>query len=110
MDYFDILMAKKLGGGGESTQPANAEEIKAGEVNTKMITPGNQHQSVFYGLAKAAGDATQSASSNPTGTYTGNAVQKIREMLGIVVIEESDYESLVTPDANTIYLITEDSV
>ncbi len=28
----------------------------------------------------------------------------------IVVIEESDYESLVTPDENTIYLITEDSV
>ena len=39
--------------------------------------------SVFYGLAKAAGDSTQSASSNVVGIYTDNAKGAIQNMLGI---------------------------
>jgi len=38
--------------------------------------------SVFYGLAAAAGDSTQSASDNAVGTYTDNAKSAIRTMIG----------------------------
>lgn len=85
-------------------------QIKAGIDTYALITPSNQHEATFYGMAKAAGDSTQKTSLNAVGNYTGNAKDKIREMLGIVEIEQSDYESLVSPDENTVYLITEDSV
>ena len=45
------------------------------------IVPYNQHESVFYGLARAAGDTTQSQSSNAVGTYTDNAKAAISQML-----------------------------
>lgn len=57
--------------------------IKAGTSAYNAITAGYQHQSVFYGLAKAAGDSTQSASSNAVGTYTADAKTAIQNMLGI---------------------------
>ena len=59
-------------------------EVKAGTNQYKPIVPYNQHTSIFYGLAKAAGDTTQSASSNAVGTYTDNAKASIKSMLGIV--------------------------
>ncbi|MBQ1554305.1 MAG: hypothetical protein IIZ68_02480 [Clostridia bacterium] len=43
--------------------------------------PSGQHRSAFYGLAKAAGDSTQSASSNAVGTYTEAAKSAISQML-----------------------------
>lgn len=55
--------------------------IKAGTHRFYVITPFNQHSSAFYGLAKAAGDTTQSASSNAVGTYTESAKSAISEML-----------------------------
>lgn len=60
---------------------ANSTRIKEGTSNYFAITPYNQHESVFYGLAKAAGDSTQSASSNTVGTYTSQAQSAIRNML-----------------------------
>lgn len=56
--------------------------VKAGASQWKPIVPYNQHASVFYGLAKASGDTTQSASSNAVGVYTEDAKSKISEMLG----------------------------
>lgn len=50
--------------------------------NYQPITPYYQHESTFYGLAKAAGDTTQSASSNAVGNYTEDAKSAISEMLG----------------------------
>lgn len=47
------------------------------------ISPKNQHQAVFYGFAKAAGDTTQSASSNAVGIYTEDAKSAIQAMLGV---------------------------
>lgn len=47
------------------------------------IVPDRQHMAVFYGLAKAANDRTQSQSSNPVGTYTNEAKSKIQTMLGV---------------------------
>ena len=64
---------------------ASDAQIKAASsgADRRPITPSNQHQSVFYGLAKASGDTTQSASSNAVGTYTQDAIDKILSMLGI---------------------------
>lgn len=62
---------------------AVTNEIKTGTNDEKPIVPNRQHDSVFYGLAKAAGDSTQSASSNAVGTYTDAAKVAIQKMLGI---------------------------
>lgn len=64
--------------------PAADSSIKAGSVSVLTpIVPGNQHASAFYGLAKAAGDSTQSASSNAVGTYTDEAKAAIQQMLDV---------------------------
>ena len=55
--------------------------IQAGSNAYKPIVPYNQHISVFYGLAKAAGDSTQAASENAVGSYTETARSKIHDML-----------------------------
>lgn len=56
--------------------------IKLGTTN-RPICASKQHESVFYGLAKAAGDSTQSASANAVGTYTDAAKTAIKSMFGI---------------------------
>ena len=63
------------------TSKATDVQIKNGIETYKPIVSSNQHLSVFYGLAKAAGDTTQSASSNAVGTYTDAAKSAIHEML-----------------------------
>ena len=63
--------------------PADSSVIKAGTQQYTPITATNQHHAIFYGLAKAAGDTSQSASNNPTGTYTDTAKVAIQKMLGI---------------------------
>ena len=70
-------------GGILSVNPAFDTEIKSGGQGYKPVTPMRQHLSVFYGLAKSAGDTTQSASSNAVGVYTEDAKSKIQNMLGI---------------------------
>ena len=67
---------------------AIASDIKAGTNQYNPVTPGFQHASAFYGLAKAAGDATQAASANAVGTYTDEAKSAIRTMLGAVGTED----------------------
>lgn len=62
---------------------ADNNQIVAGENNYRPIVPQSQHRAVFWGLAKAAGDSTQAASSNAVGTYTDEAKAAIRAMLGI---------------------------
>lgn len=63
--------------------PSASAQVKAGSNAARPIVPSIQHESVFYGLAKAAGDTTQSASSNAVGAYTDDAKTAIRAMLGI---------------------------
>lgn len=60
---------------------ASESEIKAGTHRYNPIVPNTANAAAFYGLAKAAGDSTQSASSNPVGTYTDNAKSAISQML-----------------------------
>ena len=66
----------------QTTSPSDAQ-LKSGSSNYRVITPTNQHKSVFYGLAKASGDTTQSESDNAVGTYTDEAKSAIQSMLGI---------------------------
>ena len=68
--------------GGELYIPqATDAQMKAGTAVYSAVNIGKQHQAVFYGLPKAAGDTTQSASSNPVGTYTDSAKSAIQTML-----------------------------
>lgn len=62
---------------------ASSAQIKKGSNRFNAITPLCQHESAFYALAKAAGDTTQSQSSNAVGTYTEEAKTAIRTMLGL---------------------------
>jgi hypothetical protein len=62
---------------------ADTGNVKSGIHQYRPIVPYTQHQAAFYGLAKAAGDTTQSQSSNAVGQYTDEAQEKIQSMLGI---------------------------
>lgn len=69
--------------GALAVYPSVSAQVKAGTNEARPIVPKYQHESVFYGLAKAAGDTTQASSSNPVGTYTEEAKTAIRAMLGL---------------------------
>ena len=58
-------------------------DIKSASNQYRPIVPYNQHKSVFYGLAKCAGDSTQSSSDNAVGVYTDTAKVAIQKMMGI---------------------------
>ena len=60
---------------------ASNDDVKAGTNDYKPVVPSNESNAVFYGMAKAAGDSTQSASANAVGTYTEDAKSKISDML-----------------------------
>ena len=77
------------------TLPAADSDIKHAWGQFRVLTPPKQHRAAFYGLAKAAGDTTQSQSSNAVGTYTDEAKTAIRTMLGLQDVYE-DYSSALT--------------
>ena len=66
-----------------ATYPASSADIKGGIQLTRPITSNRLNEATFYGLAKAAGDTTQSASANAVGTYTDAAKASIKAMLGV---------------------------
>lgn len=68
---------------------ANDAQIRDPASNVlRPIIPAQQHKSAFYGLAKAAGDTTQSTSSNAVGQYTDEAKAAIRTMIGVPALED----------------------
>lgn len=69
------------GDGFLTTYPAMSSDIKAGAQPYRQPAVNRQHESAFYGLAKASGDTTQSASSNAVGSYTESAKSAISTML-----------------------------
>ena len=70
---------------------ATTTQTKAGLDAARPIVPICQHESVFYGLAKASGDTTQASSSNAVGTYTESAKSAISDMLnGTVQVSGTD--------------------
>lgn len=92
---------------------ASDATIKAGTNGNHFAAVGSQEKSTFYGLAKAAGDSTQSASSNAVGVYTDNAKAQIQKMIGnyepdyvlvndITLTEETSIE-LTADDNGTPY-------
>lgn len=91
---------------------AGENDIKAGTGYYKPITSNTQRTSVFYALAKASGDTTQSVSSNAVGTYTDNAKASIKSMLGIVdgstgTVSISGTTPAITAVENTRYVCGE---
>ena len=92
---------------------ANVSTIKSGVDICDSIVSSNAYAATFYGLAKAAGDATQSASSNAVGTYTEEAKAAIRTMLGVTGESGVNIVSLTgtvidqTGAANTMYVCGE---
>lgn len=66
---------------------ALSEVIKAGSSGTAPIVPFAQHESAFYGLAKVAGHDEKN-STLPVGTYSEEAKNAIRTMLGIGTARE----------------------
>lgn len=87
---------------------ATDSQIKNGSASFRPIVPANQSNATFYGLAKAAGDTTQSQSSNPVGTYTDEAKTAIRTMFGIVTLTQAEYDSIAIKSESIIYMIVED--
>lgn len=82
--------------------PATSTDVKAGGTPYKPIAPQRQHEAAFYGLAKAAGDTTQSESSNVVGVYTDTAKAKIKEMFGV--------EKTVTVSGASPTIVAEETV
>lgn len=86
---------------------ASGAQVKAGSVSSAFIAPSVEDAASFFGLAKAAGDSTQSASSNTVGNYTEEAKAAIRRMLGIpnyigeLLYDETTTEDLTELIANT---------
>lgn len=111
----DTFGAVKVGAGGSivysnsnqlKVNAASSSIIKTGTEASRPIAPALQHASTFYGLAKAAGDATQSASSNAVGTYTDAAKVAIQKMLGVyreweLIAEVTVAEDSVLVDIDT---------
>ena len=81
-----------------TTRKASDANIKSAYGDYAPIVATNQHTSAFYGLAKAAGDSTQSQSSNEVGAYTDSAKSAIQHMLG-TDINLAPYEFDITADA-----------
>ena len=97
--------------GGIQIDKASDAGIKAANSSYYPIVTADQHKSTFYGLAKAAGDSTQSSSSNSVGTYTNDAKAAIKSMLGIYdsteVVTVSGSTPSITAQPNTRYVCGE---
>ena len=87
------------------TDAATLDHTKLATNSYKPITPSTEHSATFYGLAKAAGDTTQSASANAVGTYTDEAKSAIKTMLGFAT--SSDISSAIDNLVNTRYHVCE---
>ena len=81
---------------------ASSADIKAGNTYNKPIVPHYQEYSTFYGLAKAAGDSTQSTSSNAVGTYTDAAKTAIQTMLDVPAKSDIPDTSIYATKADTV--------
>ena len=98
--------------GGLIISKASSSDIKGGSGSYKPIVAGTQHEAVFYGLAKAAGDTTQSNSDNTVGTYTTEAKAAIRSMIGVesgasYIQQMSGTDITITGEANVRYMCGE---
>ena len=99
---------------------ASSSMIKSGGTSGtsdfKPLTPNRQHESTFYGLARASGDTTQSQSSNAVGVYTEDAKSKIQDMIGIdewklvaeeTLAEDGYFDITIANSAREVYIYAE---
>lgn len=86
-------------------QEASNANVKAGTNEYKPVVPYHQHQSTFYGLAKAAG-ADEKDSTESLGTYTENARSAISQMLNAPVSVSGTTPS-ITAKAGVRYICGE---
>ena len=85
---------------------ATDAQLKAGTAQYRAVVPYSQHTATFYGLAKVAG-ADMSSSSNPVGTYTDDAKDKIQKMLGLNQEAELINAITVAEDSTSITIETD---
>ena len=85
-------------------------QLKEGAVSTRTISPKNQHESTFYGLAKAAG-ADEKNSALSMGVYSDNAKSAIKAMLGVggetQTVSVSGTTPVIVANQNTRYVCGE---
>ena len=79
----------------------NSILIKQGTDNSRTSLIAQQHESVFYGLAKIAGH-DEKDSTLPVGTYTPEAKSAIKQMLSIA----DNYDSFIVDVEGTDPTIT----
>ena len=70
---------------------ATESQVKAGTASRRPVAPNTVHAAAFYGLARAAGDTTQSQSDNAVGTYTTTARAAIQTMLDVPSTNDLPY-------------------
>ena len=108
----------RMVGGGTTVGIDYATEymVKAGVNYYNPIVPALEGNAIFYGLSKAAGDTTQSQSSNAVGNYTDDAKAKIQSMLGfggfeliktVELTEDSANIEIDTDEAGNAFRLTE---
>ena len=104
-DYGIYMMNNQLA----VIRPAYSSEIKAGLSGYLPIVANRTAHATFYGLAKAAGDTTQAASSNAVGTYTEDAKNAIKAMLDVGTLPETVTGStpVITATTNHRYICGE---
>ena len=94
-----------VSGGVANIVKATDAQVKAGTETGKILVPSLQDASTFFGLAKAAGDTTQSVSNNAVGVYTETAKSKITSMI------EPKFrlikEIAITEETGTIHITTD---
>lgn len=78
---------------------ASSVNIKEGINIYRPLSPAKQHESTFYGLAKAAGDTTQSQSNNAVGTYTTEAKAAILNMFGLQLATDAEIQTIINGGA-----------
>ena len=76
------------------TNQATDVYIKGGTETHRVITPYNQHTSVYYGLSKLAGEDLKSATVT-VGTYPDASKQAIQKLFGLDGIL-GDYQNGIT--------------
>ncbi len=86
----------------------DASHVVQTDLISELSKANDSKSNTFYGLASAAGDATQASSNNPVGTYTDSAKQAIQSMLGMGTVENvSGATPTITGVSGTHYVCGE---
>ena len=93
----------------------SVDAMKAGSDRYAIVSARRVNAAAFYGLAKAAGDTTQSQSSNSVGTYTDEAKAAIQQMLDVpsnadIAAKQDALTFDSTPTANSTNPVTSGGV